>query len=376
MSTMTEAASAASEGAGALRSCFVIGPIGDDLADHGTPAAEAYENALEVFEKVIRPACERFGINPVRADQIVRAGEIAEQIYVRLRDDDLVIADVSHGNPNVMYELGLRHGAGRPVIQLGERGQLPFDISSFRTIRFNRRERSGLIDARKALEKALDEGIHNGFDLSAPARIMRGMQAATPAQGEPDDETDPAGDEAPGLIDRFVAIEEQMDALNEDTNAMSEALERIMQATQECAPAMERANQPGFPLSARLPLLVQYASALSGPASDLKDSARRFAERMADVDTAVHSALDFHESTPADERSEGENEFVSGLLGTAEGTRGAMEGITAFGTAINSMIGMSRELRVPGKDIAAALKLVSGVITRIDTWEQRARALS
>lgn len=43
---------------------------------------------------------------------IAEPGEITEQVFQRLRDDDLVIADVRGGNANVMYELGLRHTSG------------------------------------------------------------------------------------------------------------------------------------------------------------------------------------------------------------------------------------------------------------------------
>ncbi|MGW0391556.1 hypothetical protein ACWDYJ_11790 [Streptomyces sp. NPDC003042] len=355
-------------------SCFVIGPIGDSLATPGTEAAQAYEAAFDVFDKVIRPACAQFGIVPVRADELAGAGEITEQICRHVLMDDIVIADVGGGNANVMYELGLRHVTGKPTIHIGENGQLPFDISPIRTIRFTR-TRGGLMDARRSLEKALHEGIHNGFDLLTPARIQRGLQVSDDAPGgAPDDE--PVDEDAPGLIDRFIAIEEQMDALTEDADAMAAALARIATATEESTPEMERANQPGFPLSARMPLLMKYASSISGPAADLRDSATRFAERMGDVDTAVNAALDFHQATPPDERGDSEKEFISGLIGTAEGTRQAMEGITAFGTAIKSMVGMSRELRGPVKDIAAALKQVSTVVGRIDAWERRARAIA
>ncbi|WP_310526584.1 hypothetical protein, partial [Nocardioides sp.] len=62
-----------------------------------------------MWENVFEPACEMFGLTPVRADKISEAGDIPEQIFTYLRDADIVIADVTGGNANVMYELGLRH---------------------------------------------------------------------------------------------------------------------------------------------------------------------------------------------------------------------------------------------------------------------------
>ena len=41
------------------RTCFVVGPIGDPYAMHGSPEREAYEHHLGIFEQVIAPACER-----------------------------------------------------------------------------------------------------------------------------------------------------------------------------------------------------------------------------------------------------------------------------------------------------------------------------
>ncbi len=93
-------------------SCFLIGPIGDRLAPFGSSERQRYEQAIQVWDYVIEPACAEVGLSPVRADQIAEPGEITEQVFIHLRDDDVLIADVTDGNPNVMYELGLRHTTG------------------------------------------------------------------------------------------------------------------------------------------------------------------------------------------------------------------------------------------------------------------------
>src|SRR5689334_19330238 len=118
--------------------CFVIAPVGDRLAPIGSEPRTTYEQSLDVLDQVIVPACESNGLTPLRADQIAIAGEITTQIFRHLREDDLVIADISGGNPNVMYELGLRHAIGKPALHIGEYGQIPFDIQGVRTILFSR----------------------------------------------------------------------------------------------------------------------------------------------------------------------------------------------------------------------------------------------
>lgn len=149
---------------------FVVGPIGDKDADDGSPARLAYEEGIQVFEDVIVPACTAFGLEAVRADMISEAGEIPEQIFRQLRDCPVVIADLTGANPNVMYELGLRHTTGRVTVQIGERGRLPFDVAAIRTIMFKRTE-AGLVQARKDLAKSLAANLDTGGNPVTATRI-------------------------------------------------------------------------------------------------------------------------------------------------------------------------------------------------------------
>ena len=119
-----------------LPTCFVIGPIGDMHAEIGSETRATYEKGIQLVEQVLEPACSTLGLRLVRADKVSRAGEIPEQVCRLVRDSEVVVADLSGGNPNVMYELGLRHSLNKLTIQLGEAGHLPFDIHAIRTIEF------------------------------------------------------------------------------------------------------------------------------------------------------------------------------------------------------------------------------------------------
>jgi hypothetical protein len=83
------------------------------------------------LDQVIRPAFEPLGYQVERADHDATPGIITEAIVSRLISADLVIAELSGQNPNVMYELAIRHAFGKPVIMMLEHGQeLPFDIGA------------------------------------------------------------------------------------------------------------------------------------------------------------------------------------------------------------------------------------------------------
>jgi len=126
------------------KTCFVICPIGKDNSDE-----RRWSN--DVLDCIITPVVEEMGYQkPIRADGINESGIITRQIVDLLIESDLVIADLSFGNPNVFYELAIRHITKKPCIHMiSIRDDNPFDTSSNRAITFD-------IDVRSANE-AKDE---------------------------------------------------------------------------------------------------------------------------------------------------------------------------------------------------------------------------
>ncbi|GAA2545289.1 MULTISPECIES: hypothetical protein [Streptomyces] len=359
------------------RRCFVVGPIGDPHAAHGSPEREAFEHHLGIFEQVIVPACEKYGISAVRADGIAHAGDINEQICRYVVESDLVVADVSGGNPNVMYELGLRHITGKPTIHIGEAGQLPFDIASIRTIRYQR-TRSHLAGARKEIESALEAGIRDGFELLTPARVLRGLQTGDgPASAsEADDGGKGEDEDSPGLLDDFAVIEDGLDEMTADMEAMTKTIETIGALTEQSGTDMLDLTQANAPMSARLAAVARYAETISAPAGELNIIAAAFAERMATLDSGVRAALGLIEMTPPDERGEGTEEFLEQLMSLDEAAQDGLAQIGSFGASAGAMVRVSRHLRKPVKEISAAVKQLTSAITRMGEWATKARALA
>jgi hypothetical protein len=74
----------------------------------------------------------------VRADQIGKPGMITAQVIEHLANARVVIADLSFHNPNVFYEVALRHACRKPIVQLIRTiDPIPFDLDQFRTIRID-----------------------------------------------------------------------------------------------------------------------------------------------------------------------------------------------------------------------------------------------
>ena len=83
---------------------FIAMPFGTKPGHDGQPI-----DFNRVFTMLIRPALEQAGCTVFRADEETRAGDIRTDMFQELLVADLVLADLTLDNPNVWYELGVRH---------------------------------------------------------------------------------------------------------------------------------------------------------------------------------------------------------------------------------------------------------------------------
>jgi hypothetical protein len=127
------------------------------ISPMGLPGSPIRKRADQVIRYLVNPALQAAGYkNAVRADHIDDLGMISAQVIHQILNDDLVIADLTGGNPNVFYELAVRHACGKPCIQLMAAGEpLPFDLADQRTIFFDHTDLDSLEEARQALIRAI-----------------------------------------------------------------------------------------------------------------------------------------------------------------------------------------------------------------------------
>jgi hypothetical protein len=110
--------------------CFVISPIGSD-------GSSAYTKFKEILEYIIKPAFNESGFKytVIRADDIDRAGSFIKDILESIYSAHLVIADLTGQNPNVFYELGVRHSLRPRTILISQNlDDIPSDLREYRTI--------------------------------------------------------------------------------------------------------------------------------------------------------------------------------------------------------------------------------------------------
>jgi MAP3K TRAFs-binding domain len=111
--------------------CFVVMPFGTKPDGRGGSV-----DFDVVYERLIAPSIVEAGLQPLRADQELVGGLIHKPMFERLVLADYAVADVTTANPNVFYELGVRH-AVRPysTVLIGARiGRIPFDVAPDRVL--------------------------------------------------------------------------------------------------------------------------------------------------------------------------------------------------------------------------------------------------
>jgi hypothetical protein len=119
------------------RTCFVIMPIGDQrIGEVTVTASELRQRYADLIKEALLKADPDLEV--VRADDVALPGSITSDILARLMHSDLVVADVTYPNPNVFYELGLRHAcrSGTIIIRDKTAPAIPFDIAHLRHIEY------------------------------------------------------------------------------------------------------------------------------------------------------------------------------------------------------------------------------------------------
>ncbi len=137
-----------------------------------------------VYSEYIGPALELAGLEPFRADEETCAGDIKTDMFQELLVADLVVADISIDNPNVWYELGVRHAlrARGVVIVYGGRATKAFDVYTDRKLHYTLKDGApdpALLEREK---KALAEmvkatmGAWHGHKVSPVYHLIPNLQ--------------------------------------------------------------------------------------------------------------------------------------------------------------------------------------------------------
>lgn len=126
-------------------------PQGEHLVGVMMPFHSSFDGVYASIET----ACQRAGLECSRADRVWEDATIIQDIFSLIFRSRIVVADLSDSNPNVLYEVGIAHTLGRPVVPIArEPVSRPFDIAHHRVLGYDPSE-ADLVRMATQLESRL-----------------------------------------------------------------------------------------------------------------------------------------------------------------------------------------------------------------------------
>ena len=150
------------------RECFFIAPLGEEESGVRT-------RSDLILQFIVRPAAEELGLSAVRGDELAAPGQITHRVIDHLLRARAAVADLTGRNPNVYYELAVRHMAQLPValIVAADEQPLPFDVQQMSVIRFDHRDLKSADQCRRSIVRHLSAGLSGVVD--SPITAVREM---------------------------------------------------------------------------------------------------------------------------------------------------------------------------------------------------------
>ena len=118
------------------------------------------------------------GFEVTRIDKADDAGQITPNIIKRIYEADWCVADLSGLNPNVFYEIGIRHAFQKPIIHLSsDLKSIPFDNSHQNTIDYVHDDPSSHRDCIERIRRQVEKADANPNHFSTPVSLALGTLA-------------------------------------------------------------------------------------------------------------------------------------------------------------------------------------------------------
>ncbi len=167
--------------------CFVIMPFGEKIDADGKAI-----HFDDIYENVIKPAVSgepmrRAGgpeLQCIRCDKIAQAGWVHRLMISHIYEAEVAVVDLSTLNPNVFYELGVRHALRRAVtVLLSRKGtKTPFNISGFNHVSYDPNDEQDLQSVRERIAKFVVNGLKGGTRDSLVYEVLeeRGWEGPPP----------------------------------------------------------------------------------------------------------------------------------------------------------------------------------------------------
>lgn len=116
----------------------------------------------QIYHEVFMEPVKSMGFTPIRCDEILRSGSIHRDMFSHIAADELAIVDITTCNPNVFYELGVRHALqpSLTILTKSRKTEVPFNIQGQRIIEYPGRNGT-LAESREEIRKFIEAGLQS-----------------------------------------------------------------------------------------------------------------------------------------------------------------------------------------------------------------------
>lgn len=370
-----------------------------------------FEDTFEaVYTDLIKAPLEDLGFVVGRADSLFNQQQILKDVVHGIADADLIVADVTGLNGNVLYELGLAHAMGKRAVMITQQiEELPFDLRPYRANEYStlfstahelkdllsdigKAVLSGEADfsnpvqdfaphalgAAARLSGAVGKGGSGGGTMVVPTGGKAGGKGAAGVDGSdggggpPDD----ADDDEPGFLEYAAAIESGSGQVQEITAKLTGLTEDIATRFESHTERMERAQSRlgQRAAGAQLAIARDVAKDLDGFTSKVQPLTKDLRAALGGVANGAN-AIAHHGTIDDAEDVEAVRELLESLRGAEEGMREGREGVLSFAEVMLDMPPADRVLGKAAKRAGNAVLETAEVVEAAESEFARARGL-
>lgn len=315
-----------------------------------------------IYKDLIKPALEDAGYEVARADSFFDQQNILRDIVQGITTAQLIVADLTTLNPNVLYELGLCHGLQIPTILLAQSiEEVPFDLRAYKILFYSPR-----FDQVRKLKGDLKEigERHRAKKVTFGSPITDFLPANTTVTGKvletlPEEQVAGVSEEVEeekGFLDFIVEGSQAAEEMARIMIGISEATEDIAsKMNSHTARLHTLAANPGpgtasqvhkISLAAAIDM-NQYSEYIEKDFPTLEKSMELMTENFSGYVTWLQPKTEEDKKQVAEFRK-----TVSGLL---EGTRQALKNIRLYRDTVAGLKGISREINRASRRMTHAL---------------------
>ncbi len=294
-------------------------------------------------------------------------------VIASIDEAQLIIADLTGGNPNVFYELGVAHALNRPVILLTQSiEELPFDLASYRVISYTT-ELGDAHRARSALAEVAMSALTGDTLFSSPVSDALRTTVTHPSLTDADGD---AGENPLGLLD-------YSDEVNKLLLQMNASLERITGHTEQLGESMnERNEELGDVRSGGKQLtpgeirrfLGSVTDDIKEFTSDLTVENDTYESILAPLESSLEGLISLQFVDTPEQRAQLEENLTS-LADLRDAIKGGLEGLATLESSISSLPPIERRFNRAQRDATRETNRLIALITKTEAIAERAEMI-